>query len=168
MPAREPFSRNVLRGIKGEKHYIKKMEDIIISEGKRLLNSLRLNYIMIPQKHITKFIDKHPEFKKTVWQQIRIQRIYDTKVINSAQHRLLIMFKQVCNKNNIYILKGDSFKNRYYVLKCGRINEKCCLHDCPSAEICPYYYKNVEGKHAKYQRFVEEYKKKKENKKCLK
>lgn len=164
MPAREPFKRNSLRGIKNEEHYIKKMEDIIIAEGERLLNSLKINYCIISQRYISKFIEKHPEFKKTVWQQIRIQRLYDTKIINTFQHKLLIMMKQVCNKNNLYILKKDAFDKRYYVLNCKRIVEKCLMDDCPSAEACPYYYKNVEGKHAKYQRWVEEYKKTKVNK----
>jgi len=156
MSEREPFERNSLRGIRSEQHYMKKMEDIIVAEGKRLLNSLRINYIMIHQKHISKFIDKHPEFKKTVWQQIRIQRLLDTKIISSSQHCLLVMFKQVCNKNSIYVLRGISFKQRYHVLNCDRKVENCLLDDCKASEICPYYFKNTEGKHAKYQRWTKE------------
>ena len=53
MSQREPFSRNLLKGL-NEKSYIKKLEYIIVDEGKSLLNSLKINYIIVSQKQITK------------------------------------------------------------------------------------------------------------------
>lgn len=169
MTEKKPFERNSLRDLT-EKRYIKKMEHIIVEEGKKLLNSLRINYCIISQKQISKFLEKHSEFKddfgKTVWHQIKIQHLFDTHVINTFQHQLLIMMKQILNRNSRYILRRDEFDKRYFVMNCFYYPKTMnCLRDqCIASEVCPHYFKNVEGKHAKYRKYADEYQKKKKEK----
>ena len=171
MSEREEFKRNSLRGIKNEKRYINKMEHIIVDEGKRILNGLRASYRIVSQKDITKFLDAHPEFKeafnkKTTWHQIHLQWMYDTHVITTYQHRILIMTKQILNKHSSYILRSFEFENRYYVMQCEWYpkTEKCLRDQCKASENCPHYHKNFETKHEKYGKLAEAYRIKKEKK----
>jgi len=168
MPQREPFKRNLLKGLT-EKRYIKKLEYVIVEEGKRLLNSLKIKYCIVSQKQITKFLDKHSSFredfnKHTTWHQIRIQYLYDTHQINSKQYLFLSTMRQILNKNNDYILRKDEFDNRKFVMQCEWYpkTNKCLRDQCVATHACPHYYKNFETKHEKLERYCEEYKKKKE------
>ena len=167
MSQREPFKRNLLKGLT-EKRYIKKLEHVIVDEGKRLLNSLKIKYIIVSQKQITKFLEKHSSFKEafnkhTIWHQIRIQYLYDTHQINSKQYRLLSTMRQVLNKNNDYILRKNEFDNRKFVIQCEWYpkTKKCLRDQCVATHVCPHHYKNFETNHKKLKRYTEEYYKKK-------
>lgn len=147
---RKPFERNMLRDM-NEKTYVKKLENIIITEGKRILNSINVKYKVTPNKNITKFLESYPEFLGTTWYQIGFKSLFDYKRINTFQYQLLITMKQVLNKNNIYILRRYEFDDRKRILECQRYQqlkkedckETTCLQDeCKVTKVCPVFYQN--------------------------
>jgi len=170
MTERFPFERNLLKGL-NEKKYIRKMEHIIIDEGKKILNSLRIHYCIVSQENITKFLESHPTFKEdfnkhTIWHQIRIMYLFEEHRVNRDQYAILSTMRQILNKNNDYILRPEEFDNRYYVMKCEWYpkTNKCLRDQCKASEACPHYYKNFETKHDKYSKLCAEYQKKKGSK----
>lgn len=141
---KEPFERLMLKTLKPKK-YIRKMERIIVDEGKALINSLRINYRIVSNENIGKWLEKHPEFKKTNWKQLGFYKLCKNSEINKREKRLLTTMKQVLNKNNNYLLRGDQFELRKKVLNCSTYNvvkDLCYSKDCPNFIVCPKYYKN--------------------------
>lgn len=141
---KEPFERLMLKQMK-PKNYIKKLESIVIEEGKRILNSLRINYMIVDNKQIERYQDKHPEFVKLCWKQLGLNQLYRNNKVTSHQYDLLIRMKQALNKNSRYLLRGDQFKLRNKVLGCKvykEVKELCYSKDCPCFIVCPKHYKN--------------------------
>jgi len=148
---KKPFERNMLRQLT-EKKYIRKMEYIIIEEGKKILNSLKVGYMIVADKQIHKFLLKHPDFIGTRWHQVGMKSIFEYKLINTFQYQHLIMMKQALNKNGMYILRKDEFENRkfandcdrYHLLKSDECKDKICFQDsCIAKKVCPIFYQNT-------------------------
>ena len=139
------FDRLMLKNMK-VKNYLRKMERIIIDEGKRILRSINKHAIIVRNDQISKFLDKYPHFKKTIWRQIGIYELLRLNLITPKQYQLLIMMKQILNKTDYYLLRPDQFVHRVKVLHCQRYNkvgnELCYMDDCPMFLVCPIHYMN--------------------------
>lgn len=172
---KEIFERNLLRDLT-ENKYIRKMENIIIDEGKRIIDSIGVKYIVVHEKQLTKFLESIPKKyreafnKHTTWHQIKIMHLYEKhRILNKSQYGIVSTMRQILNKRGNYILRPQEFDHRYYVMKCEwypKVSKKCpCLRDqCKASECCPHYVKNIETKHDKYKKYFEEYQKNKEKK----
>ncbi|GAH28780.1 unnamed protein product [marine sediment metagenome] len=128
-----------------EKGYIDRLEWLIVEEGKRILNSLKISHMIITQENIQKYNDSHPIVAGLTWHQVGFERIYKKyHTLNAHQYRHLIAMKQVLNKNNKYLLRRDEFDNRERILECDRFKNQdtCLVSDCKSAYLCPKYYEN--------------------------
>ena len=144
MKKKQPFDRLMLTCL-NEKKYVRKLEYIIVEEGKRLLNSLKIRFIIVNAKDLTKWIENREDFKSVHWHQIGIKKLLEYKIINTFQYQLLITMKQALNKNDNYILRGNEFEDRKFVLECKYYERgKTCLNDsCQSIRVCPLYFKNT-------------------------
>lgn len=143
MKEKEPFDRMMLKQL-NKKSYVKKLEYIIVEEGKRILQSLKIGFMIVSSKNISKFVEKYPDFKVTTWHQIGLENIFKKyRILNTFQYQLLITMKQILNKNGKYLLMKNQFENREYVLSCKHYKEVdvCYNDDCRATYECPKFYK---------------------------
>jgi len=91
---KDPFERQMLRDL-NKISYLKKLEYIIVEEGKRLLYSQKVSFLLVSSKDMSKYDSKHPDLQNMTWHQIGLKNLFDKKLINTFQYQLLITMKQV-------------------------------------------------------------------------
>lgn len=140
---KKPMDRAMLRSFKNEKHYIEKLEKVIVEQGKQVLYSVRKGFIIVSNDNIQKFIKNNPKIGTPRWHQVRIQSLYNNGIINVSQRKLLIAMKQILNKRGDYLLMQDEFDKKHYVLNCKEFDNRdiCHQHSCPATHDCVKYYK---------------------------
>lgn len=140
---KKPFDRMLLRSFKDKKQFEDKLESLLVEEGKRILNSIKKSYIIVNEDHIQDFLEKHPKLGKPRWYQIGMEHFYKKGILNVHQYKIVVMIKQILNKNGNYLLRGDEFENKNGVLNCHFFKnvkvKNCCNSSCPFTRSCIKY-----------------------------